>query len=290
MATRQSHAVNGMQPKFLRGLSAAVFAAVVASLPVAAQAMGDEEFVGPFASWANVKTTYGAAGDGATDDTAAIQKALNALGPSNPTLYFPAGTYLITQTLNLAAQQYVNIIGQDPSNTTILWGGASGGTMLYLNGIAYSRLDRLTFNGQGNAAVAVDQSWAGSGNYFDTGNEYADDVFENAGTGLRCGNLGYGCAETSMLRDQFLNNTVAGVAMKNFNALDMWVWYSFFQNNAIGVTNYPGAGNFHVYNSIFRGLDRGGYVVRQHRGLQCPQQLFDRVELFLVWRWDSFSE
>ncbi len=243
-----------MKPTFPASLYAAVFAAAVASAPIAAHAMGDEEFVGPFASWANVETNYGAVGDGVTDDTAAIQTALNALGPTNPTLYLPAGTYRITQTLTLAAQQYVNIIGQDPSTTTIIWDGSSGGTMLYINGVAYSRFDRLTFNGQGNAAVAVDQSKAdGTSNYFDTGNEYTDDVFENAGTGLRCGNLGYGCAETSMLRDQFFNNTVAGVAMKNFNALDMFIWYSLFQNNAEGVTNALGAGNFHVYNSIFQG-------------------------------------
>jgi hypothetical protein len=84
----------------------------------------DEEFVGPFASWANVKTNYGAAGDGATDDSAAIQKALNALSSTNPTLYFPAGTYLITQTLTLSAKtaqtyEYMSVIGQDPANTTI---------------------------------------------------------------------------------------------------------------------------------------------------------------------------
>ena len=120
--------------------------------------MGDEEFVGPFSSWANVKSNYRAAGDGVTDDTVAIQNALNALGPNNPTLYFPAGTYRITQTLTLAAQQYVNVIGQDAANTAIIWAGSPGGTMLYLNGIALSRFDRLTFNGQGNAAVAVDQA------------------------------------------------------------------------------------------------------------------------------------
>jgi hypothetical protein len=83
-------------------------------------AIGDEEFVGPFASWANVKTSYGAAGDGVTDDTTALQNALNALGPTNPTLYLPAGTYRITETLTLAGQQNVNVIGQDPATTTIL--------------------------------------------------------------------------------------------------------------------------------------------------------------------------
>jgi hypothetical protein len=236
---------------FSHKLYSAVFAAAVASVPIVAHAMGDEEFVGPFPSWANVKTSYGAAGDGISDDTAAIQNALNALGPQTLTLYFPAGTYRITQTLTSSAQLYVNIIGQDPANTTIIWAGPSGGTMLYINGVAYSRFDRLTFDGQGNAAIAVDQSWDNSTGYFDTGNEYADDVFKNAGIGLRCGNLGYGCAETSMLRDQFINNSVAGVALKNQNALDIWIWYSFFQNNYDGVTNFAGAGNFHVFNSIF---------------------------------------
>jgi hypothetical protein len=63
--------------------------------------------------------------------------------------------------------------------------------MLYLNGNVWSRFDRLTFNGQSTAAVDVDQSWDGSTGYFDTGNEYADDVFENADTGFRCGYLNW---------------------------------------------------------------------------------------------------
>jgi polygalacturonase len=57
------------------------------------QAMGDEEFVAPFPSWANVQTNYGAVGDGVTDDTAAIQNCLTALGTSTYTCYFPAGIY-----------------------------------------------------------------------------------------------------------------------------------------------------------------------------------------------------
>jgi hypothetical protein len=247
-----SHTVNEMKLNFPRCWCSAVFAVSVATAPVAAYAMGDEEFVGPFPSWGNVKMN-GAVGDGVTDDTGAIQKGLNALGASNPTLYFPAGTYRITQPLTLAAQAHVNVIGADPAATTILWAGAPGGHMLTLNGVAYSRFNRLTFNGQGIANDGIDQSWDGVTGNFDTGNEYADDVFENfANVGFGCGWSGSGCAETSMLRDSFMNITWAGISMGNFNALDMFIWDSYFQNSNIGVTNLYASGNLHVYNSIFK--------------------------------------
>lgn len=55
---------------------------------------------------ANVKTDYGAKGDGVTDDTAAIQRALDDGRTTNQdyygkpkALYFPAGTYLVSNAL-----------------------------------------------------------------------------------------------------------------------------------------------------------------------------------------------
>jgi len=42
---------------------------------------------------------YSASGDGTTDDTAAIQRALNENVGRHRAIFFPAGTYLITQTL-----------------------------------------------------------------------------------------------------------------------------------------------------------------------------------------------
>jgi hypothetical protein len=51
---------------------------------------------------------------------------------------------------------------------------------------------------------------------------------------------------------QFLRNRSAGISLGNFNALDLWVWNSLFEDCGVGVTNGEGAGNFHVYSSVFR--------------------------------------
>lgn len=48
----------------------------------------------------NVKN-YGARGDGSTDDRNAINQAIAAAGSTGATVYFPAGTYMISGSLNL---------------------------------------------------------------------------------------------------------------------------------------------------------------------------------------------
>jgi Ca2+-binding RTX toxin-like protein len=225
-------------------------------------AIGDE-FVGPFPSWTNVKTVYGAKGDGVTDDTAALQAALANVGLNghSSVLYLPAGTYKISSTLNLAAREHISIIGEDPGTTTIKWAGPTGGTELHIDGLDYSQFSRLTFDGAGIAGVLVDQSWSG-GNYFDTGNQYADDFFKDAAIGIQGGAQGGGFADTSVLRDHFSNLTTAGIITRNYNALDLSVAYSTFDHCYVGVgnsvffpdgtTNVNGAGAFEVSNSVFR--------------------------------------
>jgi hypothetical protein len=85
---------------------------------------------------------YGAVGDGVTDDTAAIQAAIDAAGASGsrrPRILFPPGDYLITAPLMVEDKgsgvgTLLNIAGGNAGGnsgvgdyaTTITWGGGAG--------------------------------------------------------------------------------------------------------------------------------------------------------------------
>ena len=73
----------------------------------------------------NVKDPpYRAKGDGKTDDTAAIQAALNA-AQANQVVYLPAGTYATSSSLEMNRAN-VSIRGDGPSQTIIKFSGAEG--------------------------------------------------------------------------------------------------------------------------------------------------------------------
>ena len=77
---------------------------------------------------------FGAVGDGIVDDTAAINRALYQLycREVNPairrSLFFPAGVYLVTGTINVPP--YATLIGEGPRNSIIQM--AAGSTALYV--------------------------------------------------------------------------------------------------------------------------------------------------------------
>jgi hypothetical protein len=252
-----------------------------------ADAIG-EEFVGPFASWSNVRRDFGAIGDGVADDSNAFQLALNSLSMGtgrSPTLYVPAGTYRITKTITVKSAKSIAVLGEDPTKTVLKWAGPSGSTLLHIDGVSYSRFGRLTFEGAGiKGVVLVDQSLSNyaEGRQFDTGNEYADDIFQNAAIGIQGGQFGLGAAETTVLRSRFLNNGW-GILLKNFNALDWWIWYSYFENNGTSISNLPGAGNFHAFNNIFRGstysdlvlLNTGNFNFRDNFSINSKKFLYE---------------
>jgi hypothetical protein len=95
-----------------------------------------DEFTGPFPSWRDVKRDYGAKGDGAADDSDAINRALADLKKDKrefSVLYFPAGTYRIAKTVTTSPCQAhhegsgIAVVGEDPATTIIKWDGEDQG-------------------------------------------------------------------------------------------------------------------------------------------------------------------
>ena len=211
-----------------------------------------EEFVGPFPSWADLKRDYGAVGDGVADDTAALQLALNELGTAGHAhvLYLPSGTYRITQTLMFADRVGAGILGEHPDTTTIRWDGLPDGLMLHWNGVGFSRMGRLTFDGAQRALTAIAQKYDHAGPHVPTLNEYADMVFRDVAFGMRIGFASNDDVGT-VLRSRFLRCSQMGISMESYNALIWSVRQSSFQDCAIGVGNVLYAGACHVYDSLF---------------------------------------
>jgi hypothetical protein len=214
----------------------------------------EDEFDGPFANWLNCKTTYGATGNGSTDDTTALQNCVTA-AKSGGVAWIPAGAYKITSTLDLTASASAftgfDMIGADPATTSIVWAGAAGGTMVNAAHMNNSTISRLTFNGSGSAGTIIAQQ--SPGGQIGVENRYMDDVFENAATGVLVGTNPAEDSEIEFLRDTFSGLTNIGLATNGFNTVDIWVWYCKFLNNATGVSQGSSQGGFEIYESYFTG-------------------------------------
>lgn len=90
--------------------------------------------------WVNVKD-FGAKGDGITDDTQAIQSALD----TGKTVFIPEGTYLVSE---LSLNNRANIIGS--GYDTILKNNIPGSTLLWINNDSrwiYPIIENLSFIG-----------------------------------------------------------------------------------------------------------------------------------------------
>jgi hypothetical protein len=104
-------------------------------------------------SWITVKSPpYNAKGDGVTNDTTAIQAAINAAQTAGGgVVYFPVGTYLVSSTLQIS-QSGVKLVGAGhdtshdytpawPTNSNtravsaLQWSGAVGGTLIAIQPI-----------------------------------------------------------------------------------------------------------------------------------------------------------
>lgn len=121
----------------------------------------------------NVKD-YGATGDGVTDDTAAINEALAAL-PSgygitgnNSHIYFPRGTYLVSDTLDFKNRYRQNITGDHAIIRTKTGSDFTGKSLANFSGSENTTIKGLNFrstltSNKPTASVLFGRNGTGSG-------------------------------------------------------------------------------------------------------------------------------
>jgi hypothetical protein len=173
---------------------------------------------------------WGATGDGVTDDTDALQKALeeNRHGP----LYFPEGIYRLTRALFLDHRNGGWFVGAGPDKTILT--NTGGGGVIRTDGCGYSAWQDLAFVSLPNGPdPAFDLSW-------DQRNPAPPDFmgsalqanvfyrchFRGGAVGLCIGREGYMGSETLVV-DSTFSGSGEGLAVRNYNALT---------NNAVGCT------------------------------------------------------
>jgi hypothetical protein len=127
---------------------------------------------------------FGAIGDGVTDDTVAIQNAINYTGSKlGGTILLPAGSYKITSTLSCLYQNilFVGDGSDEPHDksgvsqgaaaaTKLVWAGASGGTMLNIGSV--NGVDNIKYSGGGVRSIFFNSGCTTNG----TGAAYGIDV------------------------------------------------------------------------------------------------------------------
>ena len=160
---------------FLRGAATGLAGAAIAvgtTTPAAADTPSD---------WFDVKE-HGAAGDGSTDDTAAVQAAIDAAATAGGgTVYFPGGKYLVkpsgsTPALSVTANN-IRLVGANSKAAMLVKGG--NGILLRISGAGadktgathrrYCSVDNLGFNGNGKTGLLLELYY--------TDNCYFRDVF-----------------------------------------------------------------------------------------------------------------
>lgn len=93
----------------------------------------------------NVKTMYGAVGDGVANDATAIQSAITAAGVSGGVIFFPKGTYKFNTSLSIVAGTTgLTFLGAGRATTTLVYGG-TGSTDAFTVGQTGTPIRRITF-------------------------------------------------------------------------------------------------------------------------------------------------
>jgi hypothetical protein len=196
----------------------------------------------------NVKD-FGARGDGVTDDTIAIQSAIDlSFGPAltphgsnyvlNRPLYFPAGHYIVSSPLMFTQLQGGQITGDGRFSTTI--DNTTGTGVIATNGCSYTHWEGLALQGTGSATI-FDLNWDNSpGGDALQSNTFQEMSFSGGAIGVNVGGGGFMGSENLFLNCKWIWQSVAGLKTSNYNALQNTIVGGNISNTAVGVWMYEG--------------------------------------------------
>jgi hypothetical protein len=172
---------------------------------------------------------FAAVGDGATDDTAALQAALDHCFGSagaphgtagvyqNKALYVPPGHYKITAPLTVKYLHGGRIIGAGRFVTQIE--NTAGSSVFITNGCGYSRFEGMRLTGAAGARI-FDLDWDNSaGGPALQSNTFADLFLDGGAIGIEIGRSGFMGSENLFLNCFWLSCSTAGLLTSNANAL-----------------------------------------------------------------------
>ncbi len=209
----------------------------------------------------NVKD-YGAVGNGSTDDTAAIQAAIdaadNASGLSGgSTIFFPNGTYNITgiiigsaNTSGNGRQSNVSLLGESSLHVSLNYTGSTSGIAVLMQRNKYWNLKNLSIHNTVAKGTTVGLVTAGPNG--SPGTQSNGGLIEQVG--IDSFHYGWSTTETSGSTSSeitAINLTLSycDVGMRNgssFNSLDFTFIQLQMSNNTVGIDN-PAGGCLYVY-------------------------------------------
>lgn len=129
----------------------------------------------------DAKRDFGARGDGATDDTLAVQKTIDAAAAAqdNAIAYLPAGSYNITATLHITGRDF--FVGGSGWATRLVWKGPAGGVMVEVHNPRRVVLENIAIgndNGAGNNRMDIHQTGSPAGSSMTYDGVYAYGMYQ----------------------------------------------------------------------------------------------------------------
>lgn len=193
--------------------------------------------------WLDVRA-FGAVGDGTTDDTSAIQAALNSVPSSGGVVYLPIGVYKVTSDLNLSTNGTM-LLGAFADNNAVLQGAilkaASGGvgfTNALLN-IAGNRCraEQLYISGEDLTGV---NGWRITG---------SDGTFANIGA-KKCVKAFIMTGDRNMLSTSHFDTGANATTIADISGADHIISGSWFSGGSVNCLRAAGAGNQYANTHI----------------------------------------